>query len=107
MPAAEGDIPDNDFQEVLHALQGSDPTLYYVRLARDAILDLLDREHAVLWLEVEAKLAERPHPRIRRSRGNLGGLDPHILTRARSQLTKEGLIEQIASPTRGKRSIAV
>ncbi len=73
----------------------------YGALARQAVLDLLEREHAAIWLEVEAKLAERPHPQLP------GGINPHHLTNARRELTQQQRIEQIAAVTRGGRSVAV
>ncbi len=77
----------------------------YVSLANDALLALLRVEHAVVWLEVEAKLAERP---LQTSAGFLPqGINPHHLTAARRSLNAAGLIEELAGPTRGGRSITV
>lgn len=73
----------------------------YDALARQAVLDLLDREHAAIWLEIEAKLADRPHPQLP------GGINPHHLTNARRELTQQQRIEQIAAVTRGGRTVAV
>lgn len=75
----------------------------YHALARAAIIDLLQREHAAVWLEVEAKLAEQPYLSTLRNRG----IDPHHLTRARASLLREGTIEEIAATTRGGGSISV
>lgn len=52
----------------------------YATIAADAILDLLQREHAAVWPEIEAKLAERPHPLLPH------GINPHHLTNARRRL---------------------
>jgi hypothetical protein len=71
------------------------------KVARTAILQLLEEEHAVVWLELEAKLAERPVPNYPK------GLNPHVLSRARSQLIKTGTIESISGVARGGRVIDV
>ena len=39
------------------------------------------RKHAAVWLEVEAKLAERPHALLPK------GINPHHLNNARRRLT--------------------
>jgi hypothetical protein len=70
-------------------------------IARSAIVDLLKHEHAVVWLEVEAKLAEHPYP------GMKHGLNPHVLSIARTQLLAANIIESVAEPTRGGRIIEV
>jgi hypothetical protein len=49
------------------------PQRAYTVLARAAILELLDQQHAVVWPEVEARLAEQPW------RDLSGGLNPHIM----------------------------
>jgi len=73
----------------------------YVALGREAILTLLAREHAVVWLEVEAKVSEQL----------LAGLptkvDPHNLTIARQQLREEGIVQESAAETRGGRLVGV
>lgn len=74
---------------------------HYVTLGMQGIMDLLAEQHAVVWLEIEAKLADRrwetlPSP-----------IQPHILTTARHRLIEDGAIEQIAQTTRGGRSVAV
>jgi hypothetical protein len=76
-------------------------TLDYYDLARQAVLDLLDREHAAIWLEIEAKLADRPHPLLP------GSFNPHHFTNVRRVMTQLQRIEQIAAVTRGGRSVAV
>jgi hypothetical protein len=77
------------------------PPPEYDALARVAILDLLQREHALVWLEVEAKLAERPHPQAPK------GINPHHLTNARTALLKENVIHQLTQLTRGGGEVAV
>ncbi len=39
-----------------------DEKVEYADLAYASIIDLIDREHAVVWHEVEARLSERPIP---------------------------------------------
>lgn len=63
-----------------------------------AIHELIDREHAVVWHEVEARLAElRPPARI----------DPHHLSNARRRLLDDGVIELTMGRARGGRELAV
>ena len=66
-------------------------------------MDLLDREHAAVWPEIEAKLAERPHPQVPGSKG----IEPHHLTAARHILLKDSMIEEVAGVTRGGGSLSV
>ena len=73
----------------------------YIDLARRHIIDLIDREHAVVWHEVEARLAEVAVP------GAEKGINPHFLTNARRQLLDEGVIEVVTATARGGREIAV
>lgn len=58
--------------------------------------ELLDREHAVVWPEVEARLAEAER-----------STQPHLLTKARHELVEEGTIESSTDTTRGGRSVTV
>ena len=58
--------------------------------------ELLDREHAVVWPEVEARLAEAER-----------STQPHLLTKARQELVEEGTIESSTDTTRGGRSVTV
>jgi hypothetical protein len=74
---------------------------YYVDLGRQAILNLLDREHALVWLEVEAKAADHVLA------GFATTIDPHHLTQARRELREEGVIQETKSRTRGGREIPV
>src|SRR5713226_3111729 len=64
-------------------------------LAAEAILNLLDRELAVIWPEVEAKL----EPKFGAVAAK--GIDPHHLQYAREQLRQTRVIEEYDSPTRG------
>jgi len=72
----------------------------YVTMARRSILNLLEKEHALVSLEIEAKLTIP-------QRGLPTGLNPHILTAAKRELLDEGAIEIVTSPTRGGRTISV
>jgi len=60
------------------------------------MLRLLEAEHAALWPEIEAKLADRPN-----------GPQPHILTKARQELLRERVIDETTSATRGGRNVSV
>lgn len=73
----------------------------YVLLGRQAILDLLDQEHAAAWLEVEAKVADREWPGIGTP------IDPHHLSQARIDLLRAGEIRTVAASTRGGREVTV
>lgn len=57
---------------------------------------LLEREHAVVWPEIEAKLAEVKN-----------GPQPHILTKARVALVAEGVLSQTIGKTRGGSEVPV
>jgi hypothetical protein len=63
--------------------------------AEMALLKLLDTEHAVLWPEVEAKLANQPSP------GFPQGINPHHLHNARRRLIKLLQVEEVTHPTKG------
>jgi hypothetical protein len=73
----------------------------WVRLGREAILQLLEIEHAVVWPEVEAKIADKKWEPL--------GLriQPHHLTSARQQLRDEGVITTTSDTTRGGRVVPV
>jgi hypothetical protein len=73
----------------------------WAELAYAAIAKLLSDQHAAVWPEIEAKLADRPQPEIDR------GIDPHHLTTARRRLIRENRIEEVKVPTRGGREISV
>ncbi len=66
--------------------------------AYEAIHDLIDREHAVVWHEVEARLSERPTPER---------IDPHHLSNARRRLLDDDVIEIVVGKARGGRPISV
>lgn len=82
------DFEPNDEE---HLLAGA----RFEEIAYRAIPELLTREHAAVWAEIEAKLAEQPHPEAPK------GLNPHILTRARRRLVEDDVIEQLTGVTRG------
>ncbi len=64
------------------------------RWAVDAVHDLLSREYACVWSEVQAKLSEPAGIGKRH-------IDPHHLTTARHRLLAEGKIVETAIRTRG------
>ncbi len=70
-------------------------------LGRKAILELLEEEHAAVWLEVEAKVADHAWHSLRRP------VQPHHLTTARTQLRREGVIKESPGATRGGAAISV
>ena len=65
-------------------------TSEWVQRGKDAIVALLERGHAAVWPEIEAKLAEGP-----------GRVDPHHLTTARRALLQDCVIDVIEASTRG------
>src|SRR4051812_35312785 len=71
-------------------------TAEWVERGKAAIVALLEREHAAVWPEIEAKLAEGP-----------GRVDPHHLTTARTRLLSNLTIEVVTAPTRGGTAVAV
>jgi hypothetical protein len=73
----------------------------YVALARRAIVELLDREHAAPWLEVEARITDVPWPTIGHR------IDKHHLSTAHVQLLRAGHIEQRQTDTRGGREVTI
>lgn len=73
----------------------------YDTLAYNAIVSLIGHENAVVWPEVEAKLADSPQA------GAPKGIDPHHLTNARRRLVDEGMIEEVIGIARGGRNIGV
>lgn len=74
---------------------------YYDELAYHAIRDLIDREHAVVWHEVEARLAEHRQP------GASRGINPHHLTNGRRRLLAEEIIAEDVATTYGNRTVMV
>jgi hypothetical protein len=77
------------------------PRYDYVALGEQGIRELLAQEHAVLWTEVEAKLADQTWPSLPLP------VNPHHLTTARHRLLDAREIENTVHPTRGGRSIPV
>lgn len=71
----------------------------WVEYARTGLLELLDQENAVVWDEVEAKLADVQWPTLP------SYIEPHHLSTARQQLGQEGIIVEIEEATRGGRPI--
>jgi hypothetical protein len=73
----------------------------YVALGRRAILELLDRENAAAWREIEAKIADEKWP------GLPTHIDPNHLTTARLELQRAGQIEEVANTARGGREVSI
>jgi hypothetical protein len=73
----------------------------YVQLGREAILHLLEVELAAPWLEIEAKIADRPYEPV--------GIrvEPHHLSAARARLVGTGTIVASTGPTRGGSEVTV
>lgn len=71
----------------------------YVERGRQGILDLLSEHHALVWPEVEARLAET-------FRG-YDHIDPHHLETARKELAVAGLLVHRPHRTRGGRAIPI
>lgn len=70
-------------------------------LGREAILQLLQQQHAAVWLEVEAKIADHVLQPLRHP------VQPHHLTTARGQLRREQIIKETPHKTRGGGTISV
>lgn len=73
----------------------------YVALARAAILELLDQEHAASWLEVEAKITDHPWPSVGFH------IDKHHLSTARIDLLRTGQLVSRSVGTRGGREVII
>lgn len=73
----------------------------YARLAVQALTEMVDRENAVVWAEVEAKAADAVW------NGFPTRIDPHHLTNARHQLTDQGVVDHEVSATRGGRQVEI
>ena len=71
----------------------------YVGRARSAIFSILADEHAVVHPELEARISEAAY------RGDFKNIDPHHVTTALRELTREGKIEWIDERTRGGSTI--
>jgi hypothetical protein len=74
---------------------------HYELLGVRAIGELVDQESAVVWPEVEAKIADRTWP------GLTTKIDPHHLTTAKIELVEAGDLVSTTAATRGGRRIAV
>jgi hypothetical protein len=70
-------------------------------MARDALLDLLRQEHAVLWAEAQAKIGDARWPSVPTR------IDPHHLTTARGQLLAGNRIASMTATTRGGHKVPV
>jgi hypothetical protein len=77
------------------------PPERYVELGRRAILELLDREHAAPWLEVEARITDVPWPSIGHR------IDKHHLSTAHIELLRSGRIVEHHADTRGGREVTI
>lgn len=73
----------------------------YEGIAYEAIPKLLLTEHAVVWNELEAKLAERAVT------GTKDGINPHHLTAARRRLVADEVIKPSTETTRGGHRVTV
>jgi hypothetical protein len=73
----------------------------YIAFGERALGELVEREHAFVWAEAEAKIADR------RWEGLPVSVDPHHLTRARFNLLRQGVLEEVESTTRGGRTVTV
>lgn len=73
----------------------------YVVLGRRAILELLDQQHAVVWQEAEARIADAAWPTIGHR------IEPHHLSTARRDLLEAGSIAEQTAVARGRRQVTV
>ncbi len=73
----------------------------YVRSGREAILHLLDHEHAAVWPEIEAKIADQLYLPLRVR------VDPHHLSTAKQELLEDGEIVATVHQARGGRDIRI
>jgi len=73
----------------------------YELLGARAIGELVDREHAVVWPEVEAKISDQPWPGLGTK------VDPHHLTTAKAEMVRAGLLTSTTAATRGGRRVSV
>jgi len=65
----------------------------YELLGARAIGELVDREHAVVWPEVEAKISDQPWPGLGTK------VDPHHLTTAKAEMVRAGLLTSTTAAT--------
>lgn len=68
---------------------------------RRAIIDLLRKEHAVLWSEAQAKISDVRWPTVPTA------VDPHHMTTARGCLLARNRIAELKAPTRGGHEVSV
>lgn len=73
----------------------------YVDLGKTAIVLLLEQQHAAVWPEIEAKIADQPWPGMRYP------IDPHHLTTARQELHRDGIVVEESAVTRGGGAVKV
>ena len=73
----------------------------YVEWAKQAIVALVEDQLAVVWPEVEAKIADAKHPSVPVK------IDPNHLQTAREELLLEGLIVESLAITRGGRAVTL
>lgn len=71
----------------------------WIDLGKESIVRLLENEHAVVWPEVEAKLADRAYY------PNTRPIQPHHLTSARKEHRDDGIIREQTEVTRGGRDV--
>lgn len=67
----------------------------YTELAKSKVRRALDEHHAVVALELEARISE-----TRSSTGDIA-VDPHHITKAVGQLVRSGELTRVAGPVRG------
>ncbi|HVA09880.1 MAG TPA: hypothetical protein VNG12_24410, partial [Acidimicrobiales bacterium] len=72
----------------------------WIERAKVRLVQLIHAEHAVVWDEVEAKLADPSAPRVH-------SVNPHHLTSARRALRTEGIISERTATTRGSREVPI
>jgi hypothetical protein len=94
---ANGACPVNDDYDAFE--YDDEPGIDYPELAATAIRALIERELAVPWIEVEARLAEQPWGDLRH------GINLHNLTKGKARLLRAGAIETLTSHTRGGQDV--
>jgi hypothetical protein len=73
----------------------------YIEFAELGILNLLAKEHAVLWAEAQAKISDVRWPSLPTP------VDPHHMTTARANLLKRNRIVEMRASTRGGHQVSV
>lgn len=94
------DLLRSDLVAALKEIRGV-KAAQYDALAFAAVRELIEQELAVVWHEVEAKLAERHHA------GAPRGINPHHLTNARRRLLAENSILEDIAKTHGNQVVTV